>query len=718
MAHSRRHRSSSVLLALLFLSCGLHSAAFALYEHLKPTPWPRLTLSFNGKGTGVVQSAPGGIDCVSNCSTRFAPGTHVRLVATVADKSTFEGWAGQCTPRSDWILECELIIEEDTVVEVGFGLMPDRVELAWVTDSTEKPEDEITVRLPDPEIEAEFLDEPLEDLIEEQPPEVAEIKPPQPVPPPPPEQAPAPPPAPKLEEMPNMRSVEVPDENEVEKAPDDATHLSDKNRDVAEETRTEDTNLEKAQAGKGVVSEQSDVQAENIGAAEDDIAQLEDAEPTTLEDGAEDDAMDSGNDEQIVGMISGEQGTDGEDGDDGDDKPTPTPGALSMRNIGGRGSLIPDLEKPGEGGKAGRRGKSGKAGIKTELAFEDYERIVGKDKVAQEQALGRQKKKSKRRGRFERKMGAVKSALENFTPEVKPGNQVALKTRAAPFALYIARMHRSIHELWGFGFLEDLDGKPAEHPLNNLKLWTKLEIIVNPDGTIHKINIVKNSGVLEFDVAAIDAVITGEPYGDTPKEIRSPDDRIYIHWGFYRNNRQCGTFNANPFILAEARPESADSVDDSDLVRKMPLKKRMAKLDKQAARAQKSRTVPTALPTPKDREALHTGNKWVVGLTSGNLGKMQEVSGVPFRLGDMVAGNSKAEVGSFYRPLIRDNRGRMPRWKLMTAGGYRKRFGSLPPGFESGKPMLLMVVSMGKQNVTLELTRQKDGTFRVTGMHR
>ena len=51
------------------------------------------------------------------------------------------------------------------------------------------------------------------------------------------------------------------------------------------------------------------------------------------------------------------------------------------------------------------------------------------------------------------------------SPDVRPGNQTALKTRAHPFALYIARMHRRIHELWGFGFLEDLDDKGADHPL-------------------------------------------------------------------------------------------------------------------------------------------------------------------------------------------------------------------------------------------------------------
>ena len=29
----------------------------------------------------------------------------------------------------------------------------------------------------------------------------------------------------------------------------------------------------------------------------------------------------------------------------------------------------------------------------------------------------------------------------------------------------------------------------------------------------------------------------------------SGDGRVYVHWDFYNNERQCGTFNAEPYIL-------------------------------------------------------------------------------------------------------------------------------------------------------------------------
>src|SRR5207237_1168570 len=106
-----------------------------------------------------------------------------------------------------------------------------------------------------------------------------------------------------------------------------------------------------------------------------------------------------------------------------------------------------------------------------------------------------------------------------------PGNQTALNTRAAPFAAYIARMHRNIHELWGFGFLNDLDGKPDTHPLNNRDLMAKLEIVLNGDGTVDKVTVVRPSGLVMFDAqaAAARAATTAAAGGPwVAKPARSP----------------------------------------------------------------------------------------------------------------------------------------------------------------------------------------------------
>ena len=122
-------------------------------------------------------------------------------------------------------------------------------------------------------------------------------------------------------------------------------------------------------------------------------------------------------------------------------------------------------------------------------------------------AGSRETHRSTRKGKFAQKVARVRAALENFVPEVQPGNTTELSTRAAPFAAYIARMHRSIHKLWGFDQLEAWDELTGSSPLNDPKLATTLEVVINRDGTVDKVTIVRTSGYLGFDAAAIDVAL-------------------------------------------------------------------------------------------------------------------------------------------------------------------------------------------------------------------
>src|SRR5262249_10181432 len=192
--------------------------------------------------------------------------------------------------------------------------------------------------------------------------------PPPPLPPPPkqqPEQKKQPPPQ---QPPPNMTMVEVKDDKNVKDKPDDdAKFLSDKNRSVAEETRAQKTNLEKESEGKSDASKESDdrTSAEIGGPDKDKIRQLEDAKATTDKHIRETDH--SGDKQEAKGEIRGEGGQNGEEGT-GDNNP----GILSMRGIGGRGSVV---DQKTDGKKIGKRGLPG---VNSQMAFNDYERIVGK----------------------------------------------------------------------------------------------------------------------------------------------------------------------------------------------------------------------------------------------------------------------------------------------------------------------------------------------------
>jgi TonB family protein len=793
----------------------LHPVLAALYQSTRTPLRPRVmvTVKRDGKGNGVVLSTTEGIHCVGSdkpedrCNMEVDRGARVTLVATRGEKSTFAGFDGPCGSQAyrafAWALDaiygddapgevpepgepgrplyealmlrsaqpqpadplsCELTVDRTVRVTAEFGEQPTELEVEWVAMDDEraaKPEESIT--LPDPTLEAENaarmeVPQPHKppQIEPEKMPEVALVEPPKvvPVQPPPPEQPKEK--AQKKEEVqtPRMKAVEVPDEkNQVDKAPDDARFLSDKNRDVAEETHAKDTNLEREQRGKAAASAKSDVKSEEVGGEEDEIKQLEETEASDLEAERDDETAHSGDDKIARGIDTGKEGQEGEEGQEGDGTEAKKPGMLSMRGITGRGApggpvVEQEVEgdggsrRPGDGGKRGRAGKRGERGIKTQLEFDDYERIVGHDRAEEESKIAR-RTKSLRRGRWEQKLAAVKSSLENFTPEVRPGNQTALKTRAAPFALYIAGMHRRIHELWGFGFLEDLDDKPASHELNDWTLWTKIEIVINPDGTVDKVNIARPSGVLPFDVAALDTILTAGPFGPPPEAIHSADGKTYLHWAFHRDWRQCGTFGAEPYILTTPPKDKDRGLNDGEVLGRVPRRGKPAGQSAagpaaagaaaegaaheeapsepaedgstrvSAARAQGS------VPAPDDPRAGHTANLWLTGFAHSDVAKMVRVSGIPFYAAGLVA-QSGSEVGSVYRNILGETKDRMIRdWKVLSASGYRKLVGALPPDLAAAPSDLYMVVRLRREQFTLLLREHPDtGEYKAVGIFR
>jgi TonB family protein len=728
VAHRRRaYRNRWLLVPALGVSLTTQGAAFATYIATRPIPQPSLTIRIVGEGEGQVLVSRVGdpaplVRCsTARCTVELPPGTQIKLSAVLGEDATFGGYhqLPMRTPKelvrflgdplagcmggdavdaaaAGDVLECGFTVQADTEVGVEFGTIPKEINVAIETPRVEdlvKP----LIKPPPTPIEAEQLDRPLEVAIAPPP-----KTPPPPIPPPPP-----PPPQEQPKEQPkpqppppNMVMVEVKDDKNVkDKAPEDAKQLSDKNRDVAEETRAKETNLDKESEGKQVASRENDNQAAEIGGPDDKIRQLEEAEPTTPDRIEETDH--SGQKEVAKGAIVGESGDNGADGMGPKD-----PGVLAMRGIEGRGALQ-------DQGPDGKKGKKGLPGVNAPMKFDDYERLMGKEKMDEERMVAARRMSSKK-GRWERKLEAVKSSLENFIPDVRPGNQTALKTRAHPFALYIARMHRRIHELWGFGFLEQLDDKAADDPLNNPDLWTNLEVSLNTDGSVHKVTIAKTSGKTEFDVAAVDTVLSAAPYESTPEQIRSVNGRVYLRWGFYRNWRQCGTFNVEPYILTDVpNDDGKDSLDDGALVRntaKITSKKKLG--DKPVTPddgRDKERVSPTTSVT--DKQALFSANLWVSAFATAQIDKLVKYSTVPFYAGGKIAAQTTADLKEMYSGLVVES-GPMKDWKLLTASEYASGSGALPEG------NLVLQVRTAKESFAVVLTRTKSGDYRATQLAR
>jgi TonB family protein len=184
-----------------------------------------------------------------------------------------------------------------------------------------------------------------------------------------------------------------------------------------------------------------------------------------------------------------------------------------------------------------------------DMSWTQMEGVLGAEMKELKEAW-KESKKAKHKGGYTENIGKVFSQLENFNPDVKPGNQTALNAAYHPYAEYITAFHRKLHPQWGDGFLASLMTKPNGDPLNDMSLMVKLEFVIEEDGSIEKVTVVRSSGNLVYDVAAIDAIYAGQPYPPPPDIIKSYDDKVYMRWGMYRNHSQCGVWNAEPYILA------------------------------------------------------------------------------------------------------------------------------------------------------------------------
>ncbi len=211
-----------------------------------------------------------------------------------------------------------------------------------------------------------------------------------------------------------------------------------------------------------------------------------------------------------------------------------------------------------QGAQRGIAGHAGRSALN--MSWSQFEEAFGSDQLRQQrEAYAEQRRSKTRGGHSEREWTRFRSAIENFLPSVRPGNQTALNAAAAPFSTYLVMVHERIHREYAFKFIRGLSLTTG--PFADPSLYTELEIVFNRNGTVHRIGVVKPSGFLPFDFGAYNAVMRAQPYPEAPASILSGDGRVYVHWGFYRNERQCGTFNASPFILPNPPGTPAPSQD-------------------------------------------------------------------------------------------------------------------------------------------------------------
>jgi hypothetical protein len=234
----------------------------------------------------------------------------------------------------------------------------------------------------------------------------------------------------------------------------------------------------------------------------------------------------------------------------------------SLEQAGRQGRKRRELPPPKTTGIAGLLGLGSAGttpgGMNLNLTPQAAVSAIGKDTLKRERIADGERRRSQHAGHW-RPVGIERwrSAIENYVPSVKPGNQTALNTARVPFASYLVAIHNRIHPIFADTFLASLDRLPSSDPMNRPEIYTSLEIVIERnEGRIQRLGVTRTSGVTAFDVAALESVYRAQPFGVPPNEIVSPDGNVYLHWEFHRGLEACGTMNAHPYML-KVQPKPA-----------------------------------------------------------------------------------------------------------------------------------------------------------------
>lgn len=398
---------------------------------------------------------------------------------------------------------------------------------------------------------------------------------------------------PPPEERINRQAIQQRSQNPDVEPPPDAQYIADENQRVEEETVAKIRNYVRDDSETAVGRQQKPSSTlDKEGNSQDDkVADARDKQGSEARTVTEDEAKRERPDKAInadptkAERVASESPNGRRSNTSGDRAGMQGEETITITDSAGTFTV----SRPSRAGQGGGERATGR-GAGTQLTWSKFEAAVGSEKLEEDRRARIAEHKSSNQGvSREKNWNEFRAAIENFTPAVKPGSQTALNAAASPFASYIAAVHRRIHREYADRFLRNLP-MFAGSPYSDPTLMTKLEIVLNKDGSVHRVGIARSSGLLPFDFGAFNSVLRAQPYPPAPNSILSGDGRVYFHWGFYKNQRQCGTFNAEPYILpnppgtpvrrdgltdapdwdtvvpSDARPtwRTADEPDDSD----------------------------------------------------------------------------------------------------------------------------------------------------------
>lgn len=356
-----------------------------------------------------------------------------------------------------------------------------------------------------------------------------------------------------------VEKIEVPKDTQVvmqrnnDQTPTDAKYVADEANKTAEETRATETTMKDVLPGDTVPEDLEDASTTEMAYANVEGSDIPEDDP------------DGSRDPQPIALAKKQ-----------DPRPTPVervaptpskeaadaeapPEATEEREVGEGPFVIkefsdsPVIKTPSERDKERANGDPGEQMAEQMRLFNvnqsRFNDVFGEQKPTTDMTTPRRKRQLFANHARRQKM--MRASLENMISEVKPGNHTSVNANRAVYAGYLAALHRHIHARWANQYLIMLTQMmPMGHPLHDPKLQTTLEFVIDAkSGKFEAVNVVKSSGELSYDAEAIDIAWTIGDHPNPPPQIVSPNGKVYIHWNFWRDARQCGIFGSQVFIV-------------------------------------------------------------------------------------------------------------------------------------------------------------------------
>ncbi len=114
-------------------SVTMNSADITVTATFNKRPLLTVTKNVTGNGTGTVTSSPAGINCGSDCTEQYLPGTQVILTATATSDSYFAGWSGGGCSGTTTI--CVVTMNLDGSVTAKFNIKPPVADFSASTNA-------------------------------------------------------------------------------------------------------------------------------------------------------------------------------------------------------------------------------------------------------------------------------------------------------------------------------------------------------------------------------------------------------------------------------------------------------------------------------------------------------------------------------------------------------------------------------------------------------